>query len=109
MDLKSLAGYRYETDPETVNEASRIDIEMKKVEIFLDNSAHHFSDSQEEVFESAFDVYKASLRTITRDTNREVVPVFAAFQRYFDFDDYYADTMIVRTQIEMPVVFFDSY
>ena len=109
IDIKSLAGYRYETDPETVNEASRIDIEMKKVEIFLDNSVNHFSDSQEAVFGSAFDVYKASLRTIARDTNREVVPVFTSFQRYFDFDDYYADTMIVRTQIEMHVVFFVSY
>ena len=41
-DLESLAGYRYETDPEIVNVSSRIDVEMKKVEIFLDNAVNHF-------------------------------------------------------------------
>ncbi len=98
-DLKSLAGYRYEADPAIVSASSRIDVEMKNVEIFLDNAVNHFSDSQEVVFGSAFDVYKASLRSIARDTNREVVPVFASFQRYFVLDDYYADTMIVRAQL----------
>jgi hypothetical protein len=98
-DLMSLAGYRYETDPEVIDVSSRLDVEMKKVEIFLDNAVNHFSDSQEVVFGSAFDVYKASLRSIARDTDREVVPVFASFQLYFALDDYYADTMIVRAHL----------
>lgn len=103
-DLKSLGGYRYEADPDVVNESSRIDVQMKTVEIFLDNAVNQFSESQEVVFRSAFDVYKTSLRSIARDTNREVVPVFASFQRYFALDDYYADTMIVSALIHFAYV-----
>jgi len=70
----------------------------RKIEIFLENGMLHFPDSQEVSFGAAFDLYKDSFRNIARSTNRDAVPVFAAFPRYFDDDDYYADTMIVRAQ-----------
>ncbi len=82
----------------------------RKIEIFLENGILHFpEDSQDILSEAAFDLYRygqqkgndnddGSLRSIARSTNRDVVPIFAAFRRYFDNDDYYADTMIVRAQ-----------
>jgi hypothetical protein len=82
----------------------------RKIEIFLENGMIHFpEDSQDVLSGAAFDLYKygqqkgndnddGSLRSIARSTNRVVVPIFTAFRRYFDNDDYYADTMIVRAQ-----------
>jgi len=104
-DLKSLAGYRYVTDQQIMNRASHIDVDMRKVEIFIENGVSHFPDSQEVLFGTAFDLYrygqhsndiKSSLSSMARDTNRDIVPVFGAFSRYFKSDENYADTMIVN-------------
>ena len=104
-DLKSLAGYRYVTDQQIMNRASHIDVDMRKVEIFIENGVSHFPDSQEVLFGTAFDLYrygqhsndiKSSLSSMARDTNRDIVPLFGAFSRYFKSDENYADTMIVR-------------
>ena len=97
--LKSLVGYRYETDTEIVNDASRIDVEIRNIEVLLSNGVNIFPDSQESMFDAAFGVYKSYLGSVARDTHREVVPVFASFSRFFDFDDYYADTMIVSINL----------
>ena len=104
----SLAGYKYDTDADLVNRASHIDVEMKKIEIFIENGMNHFSASQEALFGTAFDLYRfgeqpsgveiSSLRSIARNTNRDVVPLFASVRNYFGTDAYYADTMIVSVQ-----------
>ena len=104
-DLQSLAGYKYATEQEIVNRASHIDVEMRKIEIFIDNGIYHFSQNEDSLFGTAFDLYKhgqqpdgkGSLSSIARDTNRDVVPAFAAFRNYFGNDAYYADTMIVSS------------
>jgi hypothetical protein len=82
----------------------------RKIEIFLENGMIHFpEDGQDVLSGAAFDLYRygqqkgngnddGSLRSIARSTNRDVVPIFTAFRRYFDNDDYYADAMIVRAQ-----------
>jgi len=105
-DSKSLAGYKYVAEQEIMDQASLIDIDIRKIEIFLENGMIHFpEDSQDVLSRAAFDLYKygqqkgndnddGSLRSIARSTNRDVVPIFTAFRRYFDNDDYYADTMI---------------
>ena len=103
-EISSLAGYRYDTEQEIVNRASHIDVDMKKIEILIENGMNHFPSSQEVLFGTAFDLYKygqraginskGSLSSIARDTTKDVVPVFAAFRRYYNSDAYYADTMI---------------
>lgn len=101
----SLAGYKLTEEEEDVNQASLIDIDIRKIEIFLENGMFLFSDSRFVFSGDAFGLYRTgqhksntdgrgSLRSIARSTNREIVPVFAAYRRYFDGDDYYADTMI---------------
>jgi hypothetical protein len=105
-DLKSLAGYIYASDEQIVSRASEIDVHIQKVEVFIENGMS-FSDSQELLFATAFDLYKngqhssdikggTSLSSIARDTNRDIVPVFQAYTRYFNFDEEYADTLIVN-------------
>lgn len=105
LELKSLAGYKYTSEQEIVNQASHIDVDMRKIEIFISNGMKHFTDSQELLIETAFDLYKygqhpkdvrGSLSSIARNTRRDVVPMYADFRNYFDNDAYYADTMIVR-------------
>jgi hypothetical protein len=104
-DLQSLAGYKYAADQDTMNIASHMDIDMKKIDIFIGNGASHFSGSEEKLFATAFEVYKygqqsndiqGSLSNMARDKNRDVVPKFSLFRRYFKSDNYYADTIIVR-------------
>jgi hypothetical protein len=102
-EMSSLAGYRYVTDQQSVYAASRVDTEVKKIGIFMNNGINHFPDSTELLFGTAFDLYKngkqatkSSLSSLARDTNRDVVPVYAAYRRYFNFDDNYADTIIVN-------------
>jgi hypothetical protein len=79
----------------------------------------HFPDSENDIVEIAFDLYlygqqrdnendKNSLRRIARSTNRDAVPVFSAFRRYFNGDDYYADTMIVRAHLIFVLLYFRS-
>jgi len=104
--LKSLAGYRYETEQDIVTQASHIDVEAKKVEIFIENGMYHFPDTQEKLFGTAYDLYRygqhpnhvngGSLSGIARNTNRDIVPAFADFRNYFSSDAYYADTMITN-------------
>jgi len=102
-DLQSLAGYKYAADQDTMNIASHMDIDMKKIDIFIGNGASHFSGSEEKLFATAFEVYKygqqsndiqGSLSNMARDANRDVVPKFSLFRRYFKSDKYYADTII---------------
>ena len=109
VEWNSLAGYKYVTDHEIFNHASHIDVDMRKVQIFIENGMHHFDGSQEVLFGTAYDLYrygqrpgnsvKGSLSSIARDTRKDVVPVFAAFRRYYGSDPYYADTMIVSFAI----------
>jgi hypothetical protein len=92
----------------------------QKIDIFLENGILHFpEDSQDFLSGAAFDLYRygrqmgkdnddGSLRSIARSTNREAVPVFAAYRRYFDNDHYYADTMIVRAQCIFCLKYFCS-
>lgn len=109
-ELSSLAGYRYDTNQETVNLASHVDVDMRKVEIYIENGMNHFPGSQESLFGTAFDLYKygqrpgdgnveASLSSIARDPRKDVVPVFKDFRRYYNEDAYYADTMIVSVPL----------
>lgn len=105
-NLQSLAGYRYTSDVGAVGAHSLIDVDIRKVEILINNGAKHFPDSQEALFGAAFDIYKygtrsnavkISLSSMARDTNRDITPVFGAFRRYFERDDNYADTLIVSS------------
>jgi len=101
---KSLAGYKYEQNRRVGYLSSHIDVEAKKIEIYIENGMYHFPDTQEKSFGTAFDLYRygqhpnhlkaGSLGQIARNTNRDVVPAFADFRNYFSSDDYYADTMI---------------
>jgi len=104
-DLKRLAGYRYVSDQQMVNKASQIDVDMRKVEIFIQNGITQFQGSQEMLFGTAFGLYnygqhskytEYSLSSMARDTNRNIVPSFVSFRRYFGSDANYADTMIVN-------------
>ena len=56
-DLKSLAGYIYASDEQIVSRASEIDVHIKKVEVFIENGMS-FSDSQEALFATSFNLYK---------------------------------------------------
>ena len=69
-----------------------------------DGIAHYLdADSREQLFRAAFNLYRygssssagGSLSHIARDANRDVVPVFESFKRYFQVDSNYADTLIV--------------
>ena len=91
----------------------------RKIEIFLENGMLHFPDSESDVVEVAFDLYlygqqmgndndKSSLRNMATSTNRDVVPVFSAFRRYFDGEDNYADDIIVRAQMIFVTLYFKS-
>ncbi|KAL7554731.1 hypothetical protein ACHAWF_018259 [Thalassiosira exigua] len=103
-DTKSLAGYRYVADEETISAASRVDVVIAKVDMFIDNGVNHFPESVETLFGTALDLYRYgehpsnrnSLSSMARDTNRDVVPAFEAFRRYFKFDDNYADTLVTN-------------
>lgn len=103
-NAQSLAGYKYVTDQDIVNSASHIDVDIAKIDIFIGNGARHFPESEETLFQTAFDIYKLGrdsteigwLGNMARDPNRDVVPTFGSFQRYFNTDKHYADTIIVR-------------
>lgn len=106
-EIKSLAGYRFNTGLNDVNRASHMDIAMRKVEILIDNGMNHFQGSEELLFGTASDLYTYgqhssdikgfSLSQIARDTNRDVTDgAFTAFKRYFKSDENYADTLIVN-------------
>jgi hypothetical protein len=104
-ESNSLAGYKFtEEENDDVSQAALVDIDIRKIEIFLENGILFFGDSRDAFSGGAFELYKygqqlsidgeGSLRSIARSTNRDTVPIFAAYRRYFDGDDYYADTMI---------------
>ena len=99
---KSLAGYQYST---LLGRAPLMDVEMRKVEILIENGINHFPEDQELLLGTAFDLYKygenpgmakTSLSKIARETNRDIVPTFQAFERYFSNEENYADVLIVR-------------
>lgn len=98
----SLAGYQYST---LLGRAPLMDVEMRKVEILIENGINHFPEDQELLLGTAFDLYKygenpgmakTSLSKIARETNRDIVPTFQAFERYFSNEENYADVLIVR-------------
>jgi len=104
-ESNSLAGYKFtEEENDDVSQAALVDIDIRKIEIFLENGILFFADSRDAFSGGALELYKYgqqlsidgenSLRSIARSTNRDTVPIFAAYRRYFDGDDYYADTMI---------------
>ena len=103
-DAQSLAGYKYVTDRGIVNSAAHIDVDISKVNMFIGNGARHFPGSEETLFQTAFDIYKYGrhsneiglLGNMARDPNRDVVPMFGAFRRYFNTDKHYVDTIVVR-------------
>lgn len=114
-DSKSLAGYTFVTEPIFVNKASHMDVDMRKIEIFINNGIYHFTENSDLLFGTAFDLYKYgehsadtkinSLSSMARNTNRDVVPAFESFERYFNNDDNYADTIIVRLQCLHTIVY----
>jgi len=111
-DTTSLAGYRFGSEKEIITRASQVDIDMKKIEIFIENGVKHFSDYQQDLFAAAYDLYrygqrsngiKGSLMSMARDTNRDIVPVFGAYRRYFNADENYADTMLTNAFLKKGV------
>jgi len=104
--MKALAGYFFRTDRSGVIEASRIDVDTRAIDIFINNGMYLFQDS-EVAFAASFECYKyghniavtgsnhGPLQSLATSSDRDVVPAFSAFRRYFKDDDDYADSILV--------------
>lgn len=103
-NMKSLAGYRYAAEQDVVSSAAKIDIEIRLLEIYMDNGMEHFPDDVESLFGLAYEQYRfgngslhgeGSLSRLAKDVRRDIVPSFPQFRRYFNSDENYADKLIV--------------
>ncbi len=79
---------------------SKIDVDIQDIEAFTENGVTIFPQDVEGLFDLAYSSYNkdtssASLSNLARSTDRDVVPIFASFRRYFKDDLNYADTIIV--------------
>lgn len=103
-NVKSLAGYRYVAEQDVVRSAAKIDIEIRLLEIYINNGMEHFPDDMETLFGLAYERYRfgngslhgeGSLSRLAKDVRRDIVPSFQQFRRYFKSDENYADKIIV--------------
>lgn len=81
------------------NQYSKIDVDIKDIEAFVNNDLNIFSTDNglgKDFFQ--FHQYSgsyASIQGLARSPEREIVPSFASFRRYFNDDLNYADSIIV--------------
>ena len=101
---KSLAGYRYVSEQNIISSAAKIDVEIRLLEIFMDNGVEYFSDDVESLFGLAYERYRfgdgnvygeGTLSRLATDVRRDIVPSFPQFRRYFEGNENYADKVIV--------------
>jgi len=103
-NVKSLAGYRYVAEQDVISSAAKIDVEIRLLEIYINNGMNLFSDDIETLFGLAYERYRfgngnlhgeGSLVRLAKDVRRDIVPSFPQFRRYFKSDENYADKIIV--------------
>ncbi len=98
-------------------------MDSRAIDIFINNGMYLFQDT-EVAFDASFECYKyghnivitgsnhGPLQSLATSNNRDVVPAFSAFRRYFEGDDDYADSLLVRHnfQVNRPpfVLYFAS-
>lgn len=82
-------------------------MDTRAIDIFINNGMYLFQDS-EVAFAASFECYKyghniavtgsnhGPLQSLATSSDRDVVPAFSAFRRYFKDDDDYADSLLVR-------------
>ena len=104
LNVKSLAGYSYVAERDVISSAAKIDIEIRLLEIYINNGIEYFSDDMESLFGLAYEQYRfgngnlhgeGSLARLAKDVRRDIVPRFPQFTRYFKSDENYADKIIV--------------
>eukprot|EP00804_Cyclotella_cryptica_P018112 CCRYP_005898-RB/>CCRYP_005898-RB protein AED:0.02 eAED:0.02 QI:1433/1/1/1/0.93/0.88/17/82/2547 len=96
---KQLAGFSYVGDHDSFGQHSKIDVDIKDIEAFIDNGLDIFPTDnglgkdfyQFQQYSSSY----ASVQGLAKSSGREVVPSFASFRRYFNDDVNYADSIIV--------------
>lgn len=88
-------------------QAARVDVDARAIDIFINNGIYLFNES-EDAFAASYECYKyghsidiksssyGPLHSLATNTNRDVIPSFSLFRRYFNNDDDYADSLIVR-------------